>query len=203
MPIDGHATDTRVAVKAILPYVFEPVPGEALAIGVEWGNSDFGCGKHATRAFLFRLWCLNGATMEDALAQVHLGGKIGDDVELSQRTYELDTRTQVSALRDVVRGVLAPAKVDTLLAAIKQAHEKQVEWRNVGPALAKKLLKGELAEAKAMFEGDDVVNLPPVKSMWRASNAISWIAGKTEDVDRKLELQRLAGELVDGRRDAA
>ena len=30
--------------------------------------------------------------------------------------------------------------------------------------------------------------------MWRVSNAVSWIAGSSDDADRKLELQRIAGE---------
>lgn len=203
VPVDAHATDVRVGMKAVLPYVMEPVPGEALALGIEWSNSDFGAGKHAVRAFILRLWCLNGATMEDVLSHVHLGGKLSDDLELSQRTYALDTRTTVSALRDVVAAQLAPARVQNLLGTIRQAHEQRVEWRGVAGSLAKRLNKKELAAAKEAFDSDDVVNLPPEKTLWRASNALSWIAGRAESEDRKLELQRLAGEIIDGRRDVA
>lgn len=70
VPIEGHATDLRVAVKALLPVVFEPVPGEVLCLGVEWGNSDFGAARHSVRAFIYRLWCANGATMEDGKSVV-------------------------------------------------------------------------------------------------------------------------------------
>ena len=49
------------------------------------------------------------------------------------------------------------------------------------------------------FEGDDVINLPAKKSVWRASNAVSWIAGKVEDQDRRLELQRFAGQVIHGK----
>ena len=51
------------------------------------------------------------------------------------------------------------------------------------------------------FESEDVINLPAGKSVWRASNAISWIAGRTEDPDRKLELERIAGEVLNGKAD--
>jgi len=200
VPTDGHVTDTRIAIKALVPVVYEPFPGEVICYGAEWGNSDFGAAKHSVRAFVLRLWCLNGATMEDALSQVHLGKVLGDSIEFSKRTYDLDTRTSVSALDDVVRNILAPAKIEAMVAGIRQAHENKVEWKNVKGSLARKLLKGELQAAEAAFESQDVVNLPPGNSTWRVSNAISWIAGTAEG-ERKLELQRVAGEVLNGKTD--
>jgi hypothetical protein len=200
-PIDGLVTDTRVALKAIVPTVFEPVPGEAMAFGIEWSNSDFGNGTHSVRAFIFRLWCANGATMENALSQVHLGRVLSDDIELSERTYNLDTKASISALQDVVKGTLAPKKLGELMDGIRAADANKVEWRHATTKLAKRLLKGELEAAKAAFESDDVINLPEGKSLWRVSNALSWIAGRTEDPERKLDLQRLAGEVLRGKKE--
>ena len=198
VPVEGTATDTRVALKAFLPMVFEPVPNEVMCLGVEWSNSDFGAGKHAVRAFILRLWCLNGATMEDVLSQIHLGGQLSQDVEFSQRTYESDTRTTVFALRDIIKNTLGPANTSNLLETIKRANEQEINWRSTAPLLTKKLLKDELKSVRDAFESNDVINLPPAKSIWRVSNALSWIAGKTEDEDRKLELQRLAGAVMGG-----
>lgn len=204
VPVEGHASDLRVAMKALLPTIYEPIPGEVLCVGVEWGNSDFGAARHTVRSFIYRVWCANGATMEDALSQVHLGGRLADQIDYSRRTYELDTRTSVSALRDVVRGALGPGQVESLLATIKAAHEHQIEWKGVAGRLARRLTKGELDAAKTAFDSSDVVNLPAEKSLWRVSNAISWIAGQGDKAtDRRLELQRIAGELLDGRADRA
>jgi len=203
VPVDGTGSDTRVTMKAFLPMVFEPVPNEVMCLGIEWGNSDFGAARHTVRAMIWRLWCTNKCTTEDSLAQVHLGGRLADDIEFSKKTYDLDTRASVSALNDVVRGVLGPAKVNALLEAIKAANEKEIDWRHLSTSLARKLLKSEVAAAQAAFESEDVLNLPPGKSVWRASNAISWIAGRTEDPDRKLELERVAGYVLDGKADRA
>lgn len=202
VPVDGTFSDTRVALKAIIPTVYEPVPGEVMAFGVEWANSDFGNGTHSLRAFALRLWCLNGATMEDALSQVHLGRQLSDDLDLSQRTYDLDTKTSISALRDVVAGTLAPKKIEALCAGIQAANEKEINWKHASTRFAKKLLKGELEAARMAFESEDVVNLPAGKSLWRVSNALSWIAGHTEDSDRKLELERMAGAVLHGKAEA-
>lgn len=202
VPIDGIVTDTRVALKAIVPQVYEPIPGELMAFGIEWSNSDFGAGVHALRAFMLRVACLNGATLENALAQVHLGRQLTDDgFQLSERTYQLDTKTSISALRDVVGGVLSDGKTDQLCQAIRQANEREVDWRGVNTALGRRLIKSELEAVRHAFESQDVVNLPPARSMWRASNALSWIAGNLENPDRKLELERLAGQLATGKRD--
>lgn len=202
VPIDGIVTDTRVALKAIVPQVYEPIPGELMAFGVEWSNSDFGAGVHALRAFMLRVVCLNGATLENSLAQVHLGRQLSEDgFQLSERTYQLDTKTSISALRDVVGGVLSEGKIDALCQAVRQADEHAVEWRNVHTALGRRLIKSELEAVRHAFESQDVVNLPPRRSMWRASNALSWIAGNLENQDRKLELERLAGQMATGKRD--
>ena len=199
VPVEGIVTDTRVALKAFLPMVFEPVPNEVMCLGVEWSNSDFGAGKHALRTFLFRLWCSNGATVEDALSQVHLGARLADNIEFSDRTLYHDTQAQVGALGDVVRGALGPKGVSAVLDSIRQADEKKVEWKAVSNLIGRRLLKDELKLARDAFESDDVINLPAAKSVWRASNAISWIAGKVEDQDRRLDLERLAGAVLRGK----
>lgn len=199
VPVDGTGSDTRVTMKAFLPMVFEPVPNEVMCLGIEWGNSDFGAARHTVRPMIWRLWCTNKATLEDSLAQVHLGRVLSDDIEFSARTYDFDTKTSVSALRDVVRGLLAPAKVSMMLEGIKQANEKRVDWKQLKTKLARRLLKSELQAAEEAFESEDVVNLPVGKSVWRASNALSWLAGKSTDADRKLELERFAGEILTGR----
>lgn len=201
VPVDGTCSDTRVALKALLPGVYEPVAGEVMAFGLEWSNSDFGHGRHNLRAYCERLWCLNGAVMQDVLAQVHLGRELSEDFELSQRTYELDTSTSISALRDVVAGTLSAGAIEKLCDGIRAADEKEVEWKHVSTKLAKKLLKGELDDARKAFESDDVINLPAGHSAWRASNALSWIAGHAEDPNRKLELQRIAGAVLHGKMD--
>lgn len=195
VPYSAMASDTRMAVKAIIPEVRE-VGRDVVALGFELSNSDYGAGTLSLRTFLLRLVCLNGATLEDAMRQVHLGGKLGDNVEFSQRTYELDTKTTVSAVRDVVRGLLAPATFDSLKARIDAASEKEVNWDTVRSSLSKKLTKDELRRAEEAFKGPDVVNLPPGNTSWRASNAVSWLTHSADSADRRLELERIAGQLA-------
>jgi hypothetical protein len=211
-PYSGTASDVRCALKMVLPRVLTIPAGtvggpralsEYVALGVEISNSDFGAGKLSVRSFILRLACINGATAEDMMSQVHLGGRLNDSIEFSTKTYELDTRTSVSAVRDVVRGALGEGKVNQLVQRIGAAQEKEVEWGNLKGRLAKALTKEELRKAGEAFDGPDVQNLPPGKTLWRASNALSWIQQTAESAERKMELERLAGSLIDNKVEVA
>jgi hypothetical protein len=199
IPCEGTVTDTRCALKAYLPIVFEPVPNEVMVFGLEFFNSDFGRGKFGIRSTVWRLWCTNRATLEDAMAQVHFGGRLDDAIEFSENTQRLDTETAMSAMQDVIKGTLGPAKVNQTLSLIRTADEQKVPWQQVSRMLGKTLSKKEVDRVKEDFEGDDVVMLPAGKSLWRASNAVSLLAGKVESKERKLDLERLAGAMLTGR----
>lgn len=197
VPVEATITDTRAALKVFLPYIFEPVPNEVMCIGAEWFNSDYGNGKFGLRMILWRLWCTNFCTGEDSLSQVHLGGKLSENIEFSNETYALDTRTQVSATKDIMASLLHPDKVHTLLEAVKAANEEKVAWTSASAMLKKYLGKEELKEAEKMFEDEeDSTRLPPAKSLFKVSNVCSWFAQRQDNPDKKLELERAAGAIL-------
>jgi hypothetical protein len=134
--------------------------------------------------------------MADNLRQIHLGKKLDADFAFSQRTYELDTETSASAIKDMVGHMLGPDSVNRCLAGIKKAHEEEVSASQVGSWLAKHLSKGEAKAAGDAFGSQDIVNLPPGQTKWRLSNAISLLARDNKDEGRSLELQRLAGKVL-------
>jgi hypothetical protein len=195
--LKGTATEVRVALKVALPMVFEPVKDEIMGFGLEWSNSDYGKGKHAVSVFLWRIWCTNLCTCENSLAQVHLGRKLPDNLALSEETYRLDTETTVSALKDIVGQCLGPPKIKALCAAVKEAHEDEVDWSAASRKLSSVLTKAEQKAVQDAFEGKDVQTLPPGKTKWRLSNAVSLLAGNAEAPERTLELERLAGQIID------
>jgi len=195
IPVDGTATETRVALKVILPELIEPVPGEVLVYGGEWSNSDYGNGVHGFRAFALRVVCLNGLTKENLLKQIHLGGKLSDDIAFSQRTYELDSAASVSALKDVVRHALGPAGRESLSEKI-QAANGTAFTRPKLLAAVKNVTKSQQKGIVDAFESEDCINLPAGQTAWRASNAVSWVARHCKDAEAKLELERVAGQIA-------
>lgn len=196
VPYEGYVTDTKIAIQAIMPEIYEPIPGEVVAYGLSLENSDFGNGALSIRAYLLRIWCTNLAITEETMRQVHLGKRLDDNLVYSQRTYELDAKTTVSALKDVVRLQLNTDSLRNRMAAVQEAAAKEVNPNAARELLKKALNKGEAEAALNAFNSPDVYNLPAGNNSWRLSNAISWIAGQTEDAERKLELMRVAGEVL-------
>jgi hypothetical protein len=62
--------------------------------------------------------------------------------------------------------------------------------------LRKSLTKGEVEQVTTAFNSPDVENLPPGNTDWRLSNALSWVAGQTQDAERKLDFMKLAGAVI-------
>lgn len=195
-PVDGFALQTKMNVRAILPMIFEPFPGEVMAFGAQLSDSDFGDGKLAVSGFVLRMYCTNLATTEDVLSQIHLGQKLSDSVHFSQQTLELDTATMASAINDVAGHVLGAPAVNKYLDLVKTANEEKIEPHAINAWVKKNLTKGESVQAIEKFNSPDVEMLPPGQTKWRWSNALSWLANETKDENRKLELQDFAGGIL-------
>jgi hypothetical protein len=196
-PIQGVGTDTKVRVRAVLPRVFEPVENEVMLFGLEWGNSDFGDGGHVVNLWTMRIWCTNLAITDSCLRQVHLGPRLKEGIAYSQDTYDKDTAANSAALRDVVKDVIGPGRLNNLLDGVKAASENEIQGKDVQAILKKHLGKGDAERIQAAYESPDVVNLPAGNTQWRLSNAISWIANaKDVTPEKKLELETLAGSLI-------
>ena len=196
LPVEGFATDTKIAIKALLPSVYEPVKNEVVSFGVVLENSDYGNGALSLRAFMLRLWCTNFAVTDESIRKVHLGARLSDEISWSQSTYDLDTQAMASAVSDVVRSQLSPARIGQLQAAIVEANDKQIDPQKVGQLLRKSLSKAEVDQVVSAFNSPDVEHMPAGNTAWRLSNAISWIAGKTADAERKLDLMKVAGAVL-------
>lgn len=130
------------------------------------------------------------------MRQVHLGKRLDDSILYSNRTYELDAKTTVSAVRDVIDGQLNADSLKRRMEAIRHANEQTVEPQRAKDIFRQLLQKGESDAATQAFESPDIYNLPAGHTNWRLSNAISWIAGQTKDAERKLDLMKIAGEVL-------
>lgn len=199
LPYKGYVSDTKIGLQAIVAKVYEPIPGEYMAYGVSFENSDYGNGALNISFFLLRLVCLNGMMGETNFRRVHLGKRLDDDLTYSMETHKLDMRTIVSATRDQVLAQLAQERIDTMQSMIKSAYEKELTegtLKSTMESLRKSLSKAEYEAVSKKFNEPDVVLVPPGQNIWRMANAVSWLAGEAEDEERKLDLQRISGKLL-------
>lgn len=196
---DGHFTETRTSLKFILPQVIEPIPGEYMVFGMDWSNSDFGRGANDLRMFFFRLVCWNGAVGESVARQVHIGRRLEEDVSYSEKTYKLDAEATASALRDQAAHVISEARISRLIEGIRTANGKAIDGKAQTEALKKKgATKADTEAVVEAFRSANTTDLPAGDTMWRWSNAISFVAQglPEEQNDKRIDLERWAGEVL-------
>lgn len=198
--------DTKLGFSLWLPMIFEPVQNEILLIGMMVQNSDFGNGALTVRMMVIRIWCTNLMITMDELRKGHLGTRLSEDIRFSNETYRLDTETMCSAIKDITRTLFSPARVNGYLDGIRIAAEKKLDDPKrvfEGLRTGGHLLKAEAAEIVKLFNEPEIEMMPPGQTVWRASQAISLFANKTEEngqKERAVELRHVAGMLVDKER---
>jgi hypothetical protein len=197
-PFDGVGGDTKFSIRAVVPKVFEAFKGEVVAFGVSIANSDFGNGALSLRVFIWRVWCANLATLEESMREVHLGSRLVDGVEFRQQTINAESRASALAVEDIVRGSLSAAKIEETMAVIKRANDKVIEPKEFFRTLQKSmgLLKSEFDAVQDTYHTGGVEELPPGNTLYRMSNAISWVAQKAATPERRFELEQAAGKLM-------
>ncbi|WP_394831815.1 hypothetical protein LVJ94_35395 [Pendulispora rubella] len=207
-PVEAISTDIRFSLKAFLPQVFQAFPGQYVCVGVEWANSDFGAGKLLISQTVWDPLRDTHAVLDHKISRVHLGSIIEEsDLEISSETAAKEVDALAHATRDMVLKLLNEETIERLLHGIQVAHEHQLSWRQLRRQLALFLARKEIAHVEDLLTSDGVVDLPPagqdengerVPTRWWASNAIGYLAKRTADPGRKLELQYEAGKLLKG-----
>jgi len=141
LPYEGYVTNTKIAIQAIMPEVYEPVPGEVVAYGLSLENSDFGNGALSVRGYLLRVWCTNLAITQEEMRQVHLGKRLDESMIYSERTYELDAQATVSALKDVIQRQLNAEQLQQHMEPIRRANDRPVDASQTRDMMRKALQK--------------------------------------------------------------
>jgi hypothetical protein len=201
VPLKAQALDTKYYLKMVVPTIFEVRPNEPILYGLCLQNSDFGDGALVLQVMLLRLICVNGCMSDTALRKVHLGARLGsgddDSVEFSDETYDLDSRTMSSAVKDLVKSLVAPEVVKGKIDLVRAAFESTIDATAALAGLRSKsrITKAEEKQLSELYRSADVEMLPPGNSSWRLSNTLSLLAQQV-DPGRGLELENLAGSLI-------
>lgn len=199
---DAYMTDTKVWAETILPEPFV-IPtannGDVVIFaGARFSTSDYGDGSVDMRSFLLNGACLNGMVRESVMRQVHLGSKLPDNLALSQRTYELDTQTTVSAVRDLTQGLYSKDNLLRKAHEIQGASEMVVDLDNEVKKLTRDgwLLKAEgEAVQKILMNNNPDDGVTGAPTLWKLTQAITAHARDLEP-QRSRELHEISGELL-------
>jgi len=195
--VAAQCSDLRFSLKAVLPVLFEPIPNEVMLLGMSLRNSDFGVSTYDISALVDRLKCTNLMTMQSEFAKRHLGRQYVEGEIFSRETMEKESAALISATRDVVKGYLSPASIETQLERIRTVGTEVIDADKIFAELRKKskLTKEEEEKAKQLYRSADTEMLPRGDTRWRLSNALALLAQET-NADRGLELEEVAGEVA-------
>lgn len=183
---DAYMNDTKVWAETILP---QPIVIPTAK------NGD---GAVDMRAFMLNGACLNGMVRESVMKQVHLGSKLPDSLALSQRTYELDTKTTVSAVRDLTRGLFSVDNIREKAYEIQGASEMEVDLEKEVKKLTSSgaLLKAEGQEVeKLLMKNDPDDGVQGASTLWKLTQAITAHA-RVVTPERSRELHEISGHLL-------
>ncbi|MDR1717656.1 MAG: hypothetical protein LBS20_17615 [Prevotella sp.] len=199
---DAKMTDTKIWAETILPM---PVTIPTLKngdvvifMGARFSTSDYGDGAVDMRAFLLNGICLNGMVRESVMKQVHLGARLPDNLQLSDRTYELDTRTTVSATRDLTKSLFSKDIIMQKAIEIQGASEIDVDFDS---ELRKLVKAGSLHKAesenvqKILMRNNPGDGIQGGSTLWKLTQAITAHARDLDD-RRSRELHELSGMLM-------
>ena len=199
---DAYMNDTKVWAETILPQPLV-VPtaknGDVIIFaGARFSTSDYGDGAVDMRAFLLNGACLNGMVRESVMKQVHLGSKLPDTLQLSQQTYELDTQTTVSAVRDLTKGLFSRDTLERKAYEIQGASEIEVDMEHEIRRLTQggSLLKQEGKEVeKILMRNDPEDGVQGGSTLWKLTQAITAHARELSP-ERSRELHEISGALL-------
>lgn len=199
---DAYMNDTKIWAETILPTPLT-VPtannGDVVIFaGARSSTSDYGDGAVDMRAFLLNGACLNGMVRESVMKQVHLGSKLPDNLQLSQQTYELDTKTTVSAVRDLTKGLFSKDNLMKKAIEIQGASEMEVDFEHELKRLTRDggLLKQEGKEVeKILMRNDPEDGVQGGATLWKLTQAITAHARELSP-ERSRELHELSGQLL-------
>lgn len=200
--IDGYINDTKMFIETINPNLIpiETEDGNTIYIvaGARFKTSDFGDGAIDLSSYIEQAVCSNGMCMQSMMKQVHLGAKLNTNLQLSQRTYELDTQTTASAVRDLTVNCFKPSTIRGICNAIIASNAKKIDLNSALNSLTKNksLTENEGLEIKSVFmKNDEADGLGDNNSLFRLTQGITAIA-RNKEGQKKRDLELLAGELM-------
>lgn len=159
---------------------------------VSISNSETGYGGTRVRIGILMGVCFNLATVENVVAERHLGGEI-DEGLLSEETHQADARAVMLKLRDYVTTAFEPSRFKALVEKVKMAQEDVIK----APTMVVDSVMGALkinAEHRDSLLSYFIRDYDPTR--FGLAQAVSRLAQDVESPDLATEWEDAAGRLL-------
>lgn len=194
----ADVSETHMYVRARLPDdLYEVVKDDRVHPMIMLTNSEVGAGRMAVSLGMWRLICENGMWHEDIVKRVHLGVKLEIGiVEWSRDTLRKNDEALFAQVQDTVLTALEPERFTKFLEIAQKAAQAQLtgDVVQIIEQVGSNFTEVEQHKLIEMFAQE--IATPAGKTQWGFANAVTRLAGQTEDADRQAELEILGGELL-------
>ena len=191
-----HLTETKMYVRIVIPYMQSEIrKDDVVKQGLIISNSEVGAGAFKAEPFLYRLVCKNGLIAKHSMARVHLGSKLkaGElDLDIfSDETRELELETVLSQIRDIIEHTFDQDFFHKWTDILQRNSEVEIQSPteaidNFCTMYSMKHQKEDLLD-RLVKEGDS--------TQYGLVNAITSYARDLENVEKQVELERIAGDI--------
>lgn len=169
-----------------------------ICFGVQFSNSDFGSRALEMRAFNFVVRCANGWVTQSVMRNVHLGARLPDNLELSQETYDLDTRTKASLVKDTIGQLMDPERLLKYSIQVQEASKITIDLATEVKSLPQMGVNdSEIKGLEKLFmENNPDDNLGGGNTLFKLAQGLSAVS-RDSSATRKRELDEITGKLFD------
>lgn len=129
---DASLDETKSFIEVIKPEIQTietPRNGEIdVVFGAELRNSDYGDGRLNLRTFMLNVVCLNGMIGTKFLNEVHRGGRLPENLVLSQNTYQKESEAQASLVTDSMNHLFDTETMRKEVERIQRASDTTMDF---------------------------------------------------------------------------
>lgn len=172
---------------------------DVVQAGVVVSNSEVGCGSVAIEPMLFRLRCLNGLVVAEAMRRYHIGRSTGNGDHDAQEFYsdatrQLDDKAFWNKVNDTVSAVFQPERFKAMTENFARTGGVALASPTNAVEEVTKRFKLTVEEGKSvldnLIEGGD-------NSLYGLVNAVTATSRSCEDYDRGVEFERFGGQILE------
>ena len=196
--VSSEITERKMYLQVVSPKLEGEVKkGDVVQMGLAIQTSDVGLGALNVEPYLFRLMCLNGATLRTAIRKYHVGKRIEADENgfFSAETLNMDNQVFLRKIRETVEHSFDELEFHETLKQISFTADNKIvaEIPKVIKEVTKRfaLSNGEGDSLlKNFINGGDL-------SQWGLGNAVTQMANTVADYDRAMDYQKIGGTIIE------
>lgn len=198
--VSCEITPTRLYIKVVFFHIQGEVKvGDIVESGIMITNSEIGLGGFTVKPFIHRLWCKNGAVMNDAvIAKRHIGSRLASGViNYQDDTKKADDQALMLEMRDTI---MTCGDQDSFNVYLERMRESTESEKIQKPVEAVEVLTNDFS-VFTFSEGEKNLILENLirdqdYSKWGMLNAVTKVANDHPDYERATELEGYGGTIL-------